>query len=244
MKIIRALIFTSTLLALATASCADTLELKNGAMLQGKYLGGTADTVRFETSAGLQIFAYPEVKSMTVGPSAPAPAAPPAPAVPTSVTVPAGTRFMVTMMDGVSSKSAPGTNFATKLAYDLVAGDVAAVKAGTVIYGRVVSATQAGRLAGQSTLDIRLTQIVLNGSPIPITTSSYAQMGKHEGRESVAAAGVGAIIGNNTGSGSSSKGAAYGLAAAALRPGQTLTVPPGALVEFALQQPVTVSVSH
>jgi hypothetical protein len=224
---------------------ADTLELKNGAVLQGKYLGGTSDTVSFETSTGIQVFAFSEVKNMNASPASSSPAARPVPAAPTTVVLASGTRFMVTMMDSVSSKSAPGTNFTTKLAYDLVSADgVVAVKAGTVIYGRVESATQAGRLVGQSTLDIRLTQIVLDGTPIPILTSSYAQMGKHEGAESVGAAGVGAIIGNNTGNGSQGKGAAYGLAVAALRPGQTLTVPPGALVEFSLRQSVSFSLGH
>ncbi len=227
------------LLALGVQARADTLELKNGTVLQGKYLGGTADTVRFETSSGLQILEYSQVRSMSVSPaaakSAPAPAA-----APVTVVIPAGTVLMVQFMDSVSSKSSPGTNFSTRMQYNLVAGNRVVVPAGTVVYGQVVSATQAGRLFGQSTLDVRLTQMVLNGSPVQFSTSSYIVQGEHEGMKSAAAAGAGAIIGNNTG-GSGGSGAAWGLAAAALRPGQTLTIPPGALVQFSLTSPVTFS---
>ena len=108
----------------------DTLELNDGTVLQGKYLGGSADTVRFQTSAGLQIVEYARIKNMSVAPSAPAPAPAPAPAAPVAVTVPAGTILLVRMMDSVSSRSAPGSTFTTKLEYDLVANGVVVAKGG------------------------------------------------------------------------------------------------------------------
>ena len=245
MKKSAALILSIFALLLAASSRADTIELKNGLVLQGKYLGGTSDTLRFQTSDGLQIVEYSQVKSMSVAPAAPAAPTPPPPpaAMPASITLPAGTVLMVQMQDSVSSRSAPGTNFSARLQYDLVVGNVAAVKAGTVLYGQVISASQAGRAFGRSTLDIRLKQMVVNGAPVPIATSSYAQQGESEGKKTVAAAGVGAIIGHNTG-GSSGSGAAWGAAAASLKPGQTLTVPPGALVEFSLSSPVTINTAR
>ena len=232
----------------AAAAGADTLELKNGTVLQGKYLGGTAETVRFETSAGMQIIEFAQIKNMSVSQAA-APAAAPAPApaapVATTVTIPAGTVLMVQMRDSVSSQSATGANFSTVLQHNLVVNGVVAVKAGTVVHGKVQSASQAKRARGQSTLDVRLAQMVVNGNPVPISTGSYIQQGENETRKTVAAAGVGAIIGNNAnGGGRSGEGAAWGVAAASLRPGETLTIPPGAIVEFALSAPVTVSVSR
>ena len=86
------------------------------------------------------------------------------------MTLPYGTTLLVKMMDSVSSKNASGANFTTRLEYDLVVNGVKAVPAGTVIYGRVQSSTQARRAFGKSTLDIRLTQMVPTGSPIPIST--------------------------------------------------------------------------
>src|SRR3954463_12509806 len=99
-------LFLAAVICLSGTAAArgDTLELKDGTVLQGKYLGGTADTVRFETSDGMRILAYSEIKDMKVASapaSAPAPAAPAA--APAQVTVPAGTTLLVRMMDSVSS---------------------------------------------------------------------------------------------------------------------------------------------
>jgi hypothetical protein len=234
----------SALLGLAAVTASgDTLELKNGTVLQGKYLGGTADTVRFQTDAGMQIVSYDEIKNMSVAPSAPAAAPAPVAAAPTSVTVPAGTLLLVRMMDSVSSRSSPGSTFTTKLEYDLVVNNLVIAKAGTVVYGRVESATQARRATGRSTLDIRLAQLSLGGSPVPILTSEYKEAGEASIKKVAVAAGVGAIIGNNVnGGGHGGGGAAWGAGIAMLKPGQTLTIPPGALLEFTLSQPVTIQV--
>jgi hypothetical protein len=233
------------LLLLAVSVRADTLTLKDGRVLEGRYVGGTENTVRFETSVGVQIFAFSEVSNMNgSAPSAPA-AAPVAAPVPVSVsiTLPAGTTLMVQMLESVSSQSEVGTNFMTRLQYDIVVDGRMAVRAGTAIYGKVQHAQQAGRLFGHSELDIRLTQMVPNGTPVPLMTTSYAEQGEASGKKTAVAAGMGAIIGNNTG-GSGGSGAAWGLAAAALKPGQSLTVPPGAILEFSLTQPVTFNVTR
>src|SRR6478609_4672896 len=93
------LLLSAMLCLLGATARGDTLELKNGTVLEGKYLGGTADTVRFETSSGMQIIEFSQIKNMSVAPAAPA-AAPvaapaPAPAAPVKVTVPAGTVLLV-----------------------------------------------------------------------------------------------------------------------------------------------------
>jgi hypothetical protein len=241
------LLLSAILCLLGVNALGDTIELKNGTVLEGKYLGGTDDTVRFETSAGMQIFSYSEIKHMntTSGAPASASAAAPAPApapAPTSVTVPAGTVLLVRMMDSVSSKNSAGATFSTKLEYDLAANGVVVARAGTVVYGKVQSATQARRATGRSTLDLRLTQISVGGTQVPIVSSSYAQAGEASGKKVAKAAAAGAIIGNNTGNGSSGDGAAIGVGVAMLKPGQTLTIPPGTLLEFSLSQPLTVQV--
>ncbi len=254
MKSIAKLAFAFALLGLAASARADILELKNGQTMSGKYAGGTPDMIYFKTDMGQMMVDVSNVVALTMVVPAPAAAAPrPAPvsaapaaapaAAPQSVVIPPGTVLLVKMMDSVSSQSAPGASFTTKLEYDLAVNGVVASKAGTLIYGKVQSATQAGRAHGTSTLDVRLVQMVPWGTPIPLSTSSYAQKGKNETKQTAAAAGVGAIVGNNYGSGGkSAQGAAYGAAAAALKPGQTLTIPPGSLVEFSLTQPLTVQI--
>jgi hypothetical protein len=222
-------------------------------VLNGKYTGGTAATLRFETSGGIQVIETSQIIALTftTPPPAPAPAPTPAPASapapiaqPKSVTLPSGTLLLVRMMDGVSSKNAPGANFTTKLEYNLVVDGVVAVKAGTVIYGKVQSSSQARRAVGKSTLDIRLAQMVIGGSPVPIVSSGYKQAGSASIKKVAAAAGVGAVIGNNVGDGDAGKGAAIGAGVSMLKPGQTLTVQPGTLLEFTLTQPTTVTVTN
>src|SRR5216684_916830 len=64
---------------------ADVLELKNGQVLTGKYAGGTAGTLRFETGSGLQIIETGQSLALTfTGGAAPsaAPAPTPQPAPP------------------------------------------------------------------------------------------------------------------------------------------------------------------
>src|SRR5438128_7433635 len=47
--------------ALAGAAAADTLELRDGRVLQGKYLGGTQATLRFEVNGEVQAFSTNDV---------------------------------------------------------------------------------------------------------------------------------------------------------------------------------------
>jgi YD repeat-containing protein len=235
-------------LGFTLATVADVLELKNGTILNGKYQGGTADTVRFDSGSGTQVIANSEIIALTftsqkataaapaaaatsVASAAPAAAAP-APA-PQTINLPAGTTLVVRTVDAVSSKNQAGTPFTTRLEYDLAGS----LKAGTTIQGKVQSSTQAGRARGKSTLDLRLTQIVVNGKQVPIVTSGYQQAGQASIKKAAKGAAAGAAIGAIADD--AGKGAAIGAVAGAATKGQTVTVPPGTLIEFTLQQPVT-----
>jgi hypothetical protein len=239
---------------------ADVLELKSGKSLTGKYAGGTAATVRFETSEGIQAFETSQVLALTFTGGAPAAAptsaaptanatpvtaAAPAPATvapaAASVTVPAGTTLLVRMVDPVSSKDPQGKRFTSTLESDLAVNGVVAAKAGTKIYGRLQSVQQAGRLRGQSTIDLRLTEVSVGPSLIPIVTSGYTDAGAKSigktAKGAAAGAAIGAIVEDDQGAG---KGAAIGATASLLKKGETVAVNPGALLEFKLQQPLSV----
>ena len=170
----RTLLITALTL-FAGLSHADVLELKDGKKLTGKYAGGTANTVGFETSEGMQMIETSQIVALSFGgasTAAPAPsgatqtgAAPAAaPAAPSAagaapapvasstggaVSIPAGTTLLVRMIDPVSSKDPQGKRFAATLESDLVVNGAVAAKAGTKVYGRLQSAQQAGRYAGQ-----------------------------------------------------------------------------------------------
>ena len=259
MKTITTLCLTAGLLGWAAAASADVLELKTGKVLTGKYAGGTAGTVRFETSGGIQVIETGQALALTFSSSgataatpaaapapatAPAPAAAPAAAAPSAVSVPAGTTLLVRMVDGASSSDAQGKRFTTTLETDLVANGVMVAKAGTKVYGRVERAQKAGRYAGQSSLDLRLTELAAGTSLVPIMTGPYAQAGAKSIGKTAKGAAAGAAIGAIADGGDgAAKGAAIGAVASGLKKGQAVTVPPGTLLEFQLQQPVNVSVA-
>ncbi len=244
------------LAAIASVAQADVLELKNGKVLTGSYVGGTAGTIRFETSQGVQVIETSQALALTftasgataAAPSAAgaAPAAAPAAAAPaaapSTVSVPAGTTLLVRMLDGASSNDSKGKRFTTTLESDLIVGGRMVAKAGTKIYGRVENAQRAGRFAGQSSLDLRLTELSVGASFLPIVTGPYAQAGEKSMRKTARGAAAGAAIGAIADGGDgAAKGAAIGAVASGVKKGQPVVVPPGTLLEFQLQQPLTVN---
>src|SRR6185436_6508562 len=77
---------------------ADVLELKNGTVLSGTYTGGNADSINFQTSAGMQVISPGQAVALTftartpaaAGAPGAAAASAPAAAAASSVTLPAG----------------------------------------------------------------------------------------------------------------------------------------------------------
>src|SRR5713226_9895729 len=109
-KVNRFLAAMALVLFYAGAASADTLELKDGRVLKGKYLGGTQAVLRFELNGEVQTFNTADIVALTfTGYSAPAaaPSAAMAPAAASmassasggSVTIPAGQSPLVRMSD-------------------------------------------------------------------------------------------------------------------------------------------------
>jgi hypothetical protein len=250
------------------AAAADTLELKDGRVLKGKYLGGTQVVLRFEINGEVQTFNTNDIVALTFtgnsGYSAPAAPAAPVPAqsmVPGnglvssapggSLTIPAGQSLLVRMIDGVdSSKNHVGDIFHASLETDLVIGDTVVARKGTDVYGRLAEAKEAGHLAGSSELELELTRMVIDGKDYPVVSSDYTLQGKGRGKNTAEKVGggaaLGAIIGAIAGGG---KGAAIGAGVGAgaggavqvLTRGQQVKVPSETLLEFRLQQPAMVT---
>jgi len=250
------LISVTILAAVASVSRADVLELKDGKVLTGNFVGGTAGTIRFETSQGVQVIEKSQALALTftagggstataaaaaAAPVAAPAAATPAPA-PSSASIPAGTTLLVRMLDGASSNDSKGKRFTTTLESDLIIQGQMVAKAGTKIYGRVQDAQRAGRYAGKSSLDLRLTELTVGGSLVPIVTGPYAQGGAGSMRKTARGAAAGAAIGAIADGGDgAAKGAAIGAVASGVRKGQPVVVSSGTMIEFQLQQPVTVT---
>jgi len=94
-----------------------------------------------------------------------------------AVTVPAGTWMMVKTGSKVSSDDKAGRKFSAALVANLQAGDEVVAKAGTQVYGVVVSSTHVGRgiVASHASLVLGLTDINIEGTMYPIQTGSYSE---------------------------------------------------------------------
>jgi hypothetical protein len=249
-------------LSLVGAAAADTLELKDGRVLQGRYLGGTQAVLRFEVNGDLQTFNVTDIVALTFtgNNGAAAPVAGAAQVVPRSasasaaggmVTIPAGESLLVRMIDGVdSSKNHVGDIFHATLETDLTVNGVLVARKGTDVYGRLAEAKEAGHIKGSSELQLELTRMVIDGRDYPVVSSDYTLQGKGRGKNTAEKVGggaaLGAIIGAIAGGG---KGAAIGAGVGAgaggavqvLTRGQQVKVPSETLLEFRLQQPATVT---
>lgn len=242
-------------LLLGGVASADTLELKDGRVLHGRYLGGTQAQLRFEVKGQVESFSVNEVVALTFtndssGGTAPSPAARYAPAPTAStITIPAGTPLLVRMIDGVdSSKNHVGDIFRASLETDLVVNDTVVARKGADVYGRLAEAKEAGHYAGSSELELQLTRMVVDGRDYPVVSSNYEVKGKGRGADTAKKVGGGAIIGAAIGAiAGGGKGAAIGAgvgsAAGAgvqvLTRGQQVKVPSETVLEFRLEQPVT-----
>jgi len=142
----------------------------------------------------------------------------------------------------VTSKDPQGKRFTTTLESDLVVNGMMVAKAGTKVYGRVQSAQQAGRYVGQSSLDLRLSELAIGPNLVPVVTSSYTQKGDKSVGKTAKGAAAGAAIGAIADGGDgAAKGAAIGAVASGVKKGQGVAINPGTLLEFQLQQPLTVN---
>ncbi len=159
--------------------------------------------------------------------------------------VPAGTVLFVRMVDGLDTSSAyTGQMFSATLSSNLAANGSVVAYGGTTVYGQVVEANSAGRAAGKSQLKLQLTQIIINGTAIPIITDVFDSEGKSSGKRSakrlLGGAGLGAAIGaiaGNAGMGAAI-GAVAGGVGTVVQKGDQVQIPSEAQLSFTLQQPV------
>jgi YMGG-like Gly-zipper len=250
---------------------ADSLKLKDGRTIQGKYLGGTDSQVTFYTDNQLQHFAIADIDSITFGdqtssssaaPASPAPVvqAPPASSQTSStgtpgadVLVPAGTHLVVRMIDGIdSNRNQVGDTFQASLEEPLIVDSTQVAAKGTTVYGKLEQVKSAGSIKGQSELRLVLTGIVLNGATRNIVTGEYSVQGSSRGKQTAERAGIGAALGGVIGAiAGGGKGAAIGAGVGAgagtavqvLTHGQQVHVPSETVLNFTLEQPVQLPVS-
>jgi hypothetical protein len=260
--------------ALPGTAFGDTLELKNGQIMQGRFLGGSPLNIRFEVGGKEQIFPTKEVlnigfdetesesSALAAAPAAPAPTASAAAGQPEqpskgpthAITIPAGTSLLVRMIDTVdSSTNQIGDPFHASLESPLTVDGTVVAPKGADVYGKLAQAKEAGKIAGSAQLTLELTGIRINGNIVPVESTEYDVAGKGRGKQSAerigGGAAVGAIIGAIAGGGKGAAigagvGAGAGTAAQVLTHGEKVRIPSETLLEFTLQHDVTAPIAN
>jgi hypothetical protein len=253
------------------SASADTLQLRDGRVVQGKFFGGTQASVQFETQGKIELYNVDDIISVTFTGAPPSPSAPPAALAPPpppiapqapapaatspspagSVTVPAGADLLVRMIDSVDSdKNHVGDRFRASLEQDFVVNGTVIAPKGTDVYGRLSGAKEAGHIEGKSQLKLELTEILIRNRLQSIMTGDYEVSGSSRGSDTAKKVGIGAVAGTVIGAiAGGGKGAAIGAGVGAgagaavqvMTRGEQVHVPSETLLDFRIAQPFSVS---
>jgi hypothetical protein len=224
---------------------ADTLELADGTLLEGDFVGSSNGIVMFNTGDGIEAFPESEVVGIFLSAGVDTAANLMQAANTGQVTVPAGTRLIIRTTDSIDSKQhGVGHRFRGQLEGSLVVDGVTVAPRGTFVHGRIAQAQQARRATGSSELTVEFTDIVIDDQFFPISTGSLsAQTGNETGRtvgRTARAAAVGGLI---SGSSGARTGAKVGAGVSILTSGASVNIPRGTIIETNLQAPLTVPVN-
>jgi len=236
----------------ATGSAfSDTLELADGTLLEGDFVGSSNGIVMFNTGDGIEAFQEAEVVGIFLSDgvatrqakTAPPPEAAKAPApAPTNVTIPSGTRLVLRTADSIDSRRhQAGHRFRAQLESAIVIDGITAVPRGAFVHGRITQASQGGRAVGSSQMAIEFTDLMINDQLFEIATEGMQAKTGNEAANTVGrtarAAAIGGLISGKSGA---RTGAAVGAGASLLTSGASINVPAGTILETRLRVPVTV----
>jgi hypothetical protein len=249
----------------ASMAWADTLELKNGSLIKGKFLGGTETEISFQVGSTVQKYNVADIVSLKFDSegAASAPAPQPQSSLPDDpgtvahvemrsayVTIPAGTRISVRTMDAIDSTyNVVGDRFQASLEEPVMLEGNMLVPENALVYGRLTESKESGTFTGRSQLRLELTGIVVNGKLVPVVTGEYEVTGKSRGastaRRTVGGAALGAIIGGVADGGQGAAvgagiGASAGAGSEIITGGDQVKVPSETLLDFTLQQDVSI----
>jgi hypothetical protein len=242
MRLFNALHFSartgSLICATALLLSADTLVLRNGATVQGTYVGGDARQVRIDQNGTVQSYDIGQVQSVifseagyqpppppaqpyarggardyTPAPNYPAQSNYPPPAQPVAgITVPVSTSVVVRMIDSVNSDTArPGETFRASLAEPIYVNGQEVIPRGADVTTTLVTDQQSGKIEGRTVLTLALSTITVNGRVMNVTSSDVKTESSSRGQRSAGVIGGATALGAIVGAlAGGGKGAAIG----------------------------------
>lgn len=258
--------FTMLILAVSMA-WGDTLELKNGSVIKGRFLGGTETEISYQVGSTTQKFSIADVVSLKFDSEGTAIAPPPQPqgSLPDAPTaqaqvamkpryaiIPAGTRISVRTIDAIdSAHSLVGDRFQASLAEPLTFEGNVLVERDALVDGRLTQSKESGTFSGRSQLRLELTGITVNAKIVPMVTGEYEVTGKSRGastaKRTIGGAALGAIIGAAADGGEGAAigagvGAGAGAGSEIITKGDRVKVPSETLLDFTLEQDLSIPI--
>ena len=255
-----------TVLLTAMIARADSLELKNRSLINGKFMGGSENEISFQVGSSVQKFNRADIVSIRFDSGAVSDTPHRLDRVPLndsgnvehasrqtsgSVTIPAGTRISVRTIDGIdSTKNRVGDRFEASLEEPLIVDGNIVVAKGAEVYGRLAESRESGTFTGRSQLQLELTGIVVDGRTMPLVTGEYELTGKSRGastaKRTVGGAAFGSLIGALAGGGEGAAigagvGAGVGAGSETITKGDQVKVPSETLIDFTLKQEVSLT---
>lgn len=242
MKKLMCILSTVLLIGVTAPLLADTLELADGTLLEGDFVGSSNGIVMFDTGEGIEAFPESEVIGIFLSEGVATAQALTSNSRSAFITVPAGTRLVIRTTETIdSSRHAAGHRFRGQLEGALVVNGITVAPRGTFVHGRVTQSKQAGRMAGSSELAIEFTDIMIDDQLFPISTSGMqAKVGGEAGRtvgRTARAAAIGGLIGGSSGA---KTGAKVGVGASIVTRGASVNIPRGTIIETSLNAPLEV----
>jgi hypothetical protein len=232
---------TFFIVLLASYAVADTLEMADGTIIEGDFVGSSNGIIMFNTGDSIEAYLESQVIGIFLSEGvATAQAMAAAPSQP-AVSVPAGTRLVIRMIDTIDSKRhGAGHKFRGQLEGALVVDGVTMAPRGTFLYGTVLAASGSGRAFGKAQLALEFTDIMVDDQLFPIATDALAAQTEGQGKKTVGRTARSAVLGGLIGGSSGAKtGAKIGVGASILTSGDSIYIPAGTLLETALRVPLS-----
>jgi hypothetical protein len=190
----------------------------------------------------------------TAQPAPPAHAAPPPPPPPREIDVPAGATIAVRMIDPIDSeRNQSGDEFAASVSNPVVVGDEVIIPEGSDARVRLIQSATAGKMKGQSQLEVELVEVTAYGTPYAVQTSAFKAVGASRGKRTAETVGGGAVLGGLIGAIAGGKkgaaigagiGAGTGAGVQAATKADQVKIPSETKIEFTLKSPFTVTLPN
>ena len=255
-------------LAIVALLPADTLILRNGSTINGKFVSGDSRSIRFATGSQVNTYDLADIDNLrfdgatAAQPPAPPPAyqtpppppeaPPPPPAAssraPSGIGIPAGTDVSIRTIDAVDSEhDRRGQTYRASVDQPVIVNGQTVIPRGADAVIMLSDAQQSGKIEGRTVLTLELRSISVNGRTYDSTSSTVSResgsLGSRSAKVIGGTAALGAIIGAIAGGGrgaaiGAGSGAAVGTAAQVITSGQKVKVPAETLLTFTLQNPI------